>query len=186
MFHQRLVPVVVAVTAAAWLVSCTATERRGLVRTEKLEPYECGSVQRLHTMNGVFLASQPQREDFQHAKDGGIKTIVNLRPHGELDWDEQAYVEGLGMEYQHIPFKSPEELTDDVFDRSRELLNDADRRPLMMHCSSANRVGAVWLAHRVLDGGLPYEEALREAETVGLKLPAYAERARAYIDGKRN
>ena len=51
---------------------------------------------------------------------------------------------------------------------------------MILHCSSANRVGAVWLAHRVLDGGLKYNEALSEAKTVGLKLPAYEERVKEY------
>jgi hypothetical protein len=34
----------------------------------------------------------------------------------------------------------------------------------------------------VLDGGLAYEAALAEAKTVGLKLPAYEEKARDYIE----
>jgi hypothetical protein len=43
-------------------------------------------------------------------------------------------------------------------------LRKPGERPLLLHCASANRVGAVWLAHRVLDGGLSYDAALREAE----------------------
>ena len=35
------------------------------------------------------------------------------------------------------------------------------------------------------DDGLTFEAALEEAKTVGLKLPAYEERARQYIDRKR-
>jgi uncharacterized protein (TIGR01244 family) len=152
---------------------------------EKLEPYQCGKVERLHTLAGVFLASQPTQEDFVTAQEGGIKTVINLRLTEELDWDEEAHVQQLGMEYHHIGFKSPDSLTDEVFDRVRELLTDKDKRPLLIHCATANRVGAVWLAHRVLDGGLPYEDALAEAKTVGLKLPAYETKAREYIERMR-
>jgi uncharacterized protein (TIGR01244 family) len=149
---------------------------------EKLEPYQCGKVQRLHTLGGVFLASQPEKEDFSHAKEGGIKTVLNLREKEELDWDEAELIGSLGMEYVNVPFKTPASLTDEVFDKVRKLLNDKAKRPLLVHCASANRVGAVWLAHRVLDGGKSYDEALKEAKTVGLKLPAFEAKAKDYIE----
>ena len=85
--------------------------------------------------------------------------------------------------YYHISFKTPESLTDKVFDSVRGLLNEKVKQPLIIHCSSANRVGAVWLAHRVLDGGISYDKALTEAKTVGLKLSAYEDKAKAYIAG---
>jgi protein tyrosine phosphatase (PTP) superfamily phosphohydrolase (DUF442 family) len=171
---------------ATWAVLAVAQEGpkkdQPPPKAEKLEPYECGKVQRLHTLSGVFLASQPQKEDFQHAKEGGIKTVVNLRKSAELDWDEEAHVKELGMAYFPFPFQSPKELTDEVFGGVRNLLNDKEKRPLLLHCASANRVGAIWLAHRVIDGGLTYEAALAEAKTVGLKLPAYEEAAKSYIE----
>ncbi len=173
--------VVILSSAAAGDDKSVSKDKKPLAKTEKLEPYECGKAQRLHTLAGVFLASQPHPEDFKLAKDVGIKTVVNLRKKEELEWDEQAHVKKLGMEYKHIPFQSPAELTDIVFDQIRKLLKDKTQRPLLLHCSSANRVGAVWLAHRVLDGGLPYDEALAEAKQVGLKLPAYEEKAKDYI-----
>lgn len=160
-------------------------DHRPLV-TEKLEPYACGQVERVYTLGGVFLASQPTADDFLQAKEGGIKTVINLRHPDEVDWDEAALVKGLGMEYHNLPFKAPDELTDQVFDQARKLLAQEEKRPLLMHCSSANRVGAVWLAHRVLDDGLDYEAALQEAKTVGLKLPAYEEQAHDYIQRNRN
>jgi uncharacterized protein (TIGR01244 family) len=153
-------------------------------KTQKLEPYKCGKVERLHTYDGIFLASQPQRDDFRLAKEGGIKTVINLREKDELDWDEEAFVKDLGMEYHHLPFKSPAGLTDEVFAKARQVLNNKEKKPILLHCSSANRVGAIWLAHRVLDHKLGYEDALKEAETVGLKLPAFADKAKDYI--KRN
>ena len=152
---------------------------------DKLEPYECGNVQRLHVFGGKFLASQPDQADFKTASEAGIKTVINLRGPGELDWDEAAHVQELGMTYVNVPFKAPDSLTDGVFDNVRALLNAQSNQPLILHCSSANRVGAIWLAHRVLDGGISYDEALEEAKTVGLKLPAYTEQAKDYIERQR-
>jgi len=86
------------------------------------------------------------------------------------------------MAYETFGFQQQEELTDAVFDGARKALAPADGAPILLHCSSANRVGAIWLAHRVLDDGLPYGDALVEAETVGLKSSAFRDRAKAYID----
>jgi len=80
-----------------------------------------------------------------------------------------------------VPFDGPEELTDDVFDRVRQVLRDNQDEPLVLHCGRANRVGAVWMVHRVLDDGVGIDKALEEAKAVGLRTPEYIERAQAYI-----
>jgi uncharacterized protein (TIGR01244 family) len=170
-----------ALLATFLLASCSTSGGHKAITTDRLEPYQCGTVQKLHTLGGVFLASQPQPADFEQAREGGIKTVINLRKKDELDWDEEAKVKELGLEYHQVPFKAPTELTDQVFDEVRSLLNDPEKKPILLHCASANRVGAIWLAHRVLDGRLSYEAALAEAKTVGLVLPAYEERAKEYI-----
>ena len=151
------------------------------VTTDKLEPYVCGTITRLHTLGGVFLASQPKPEDFAQAKKSGVKTVINLRHAVEIkDFDEQKVVEAEGLTYVNVPWDGPEELTDAVFDKAREQLKTA-QRPILLHCGSANRVGAVWLPFRVLDGGLTWDEALAEAKTVGLKSPDYEAKAKDYV-----
>jgi uncharacterized protein (TIGR01244 family) len=156
------------------------------VTTEKLEPYACGEIARLHTLGGVFLASQPAADDLRQAEKGGVRTVINLRRADErVGFDEGKLVKSLGLEYVHYPFNGADEMTDDVIDHLRELL-DTVERPILLHCGSANRVGAVWLPYRVLDGGLTYEAALTEAKTVGLMSPAYEERARDYIASRKS
>ena len=146
----------------------------------KLEPYQCGKVQRLHVFGSIFLASQPTQEDFKTAAENGIKTVLNLRTPQELDWDEAALVKKLGMNYVNIPI-TPRTFTDEKIDQARKLLNDSKNRPLLVHCASANRVGAIWLAHRVLDHGLSYQEARKEARTVGLRSPVLEKIVQRYI-----
>jgi uncharacterized protein (TIGR01244 family) len=158
---------------------------KSLPKAEKLEKYECGTVERIHTLGGVFLASQPKPDDFKMAKEGGIKTVINLRQKDELDWDEEAVIKKLGMAYFNLPFKTPAQLSDAVFDEARKILNDKNNKPILLHCASANRVGAIWLAHRVLDHGLSFDDAFKEAETVGLKLPAFKDKAKSYVERKQ-
>ena len=46
--------------------------------TEALEPWTCGTIERLHTQGGVYLASQPAPEDFRDAKLGGSMLADHL------------------------------------------------------------------------------------------------------------
>jgi uncharacterized protein (TIGR01244 family) len=148
---------------------------------ERLEPRTLGGIARLHALGDVLASSQPAPEDFEEIRASGVRTVVNLRTAEEqLDLDERALVTGLGLTYVHLPWNGVERLTDEVFARSRELLESVER-PLLLHCASANRVGALWIPWRVLDGGVPLEEAVAEARTIGLKTAEYEARARDYV-----
>ena len=151
------------------------------LKPQHLESVRVGSIEKLHTINGVFLSSQPFPDDFRLVKCGGVRAVVNLRDEDELDWNESEIVQSAGLEYHNLPFTDAETLTDEVFSQTREILNREDNHPLLLHCKSANRVGAIWLAHRVLDSGLSLSDAEKEATTVGLKSPDYLAKARDYI-----
>ena len=150
-------------------------------KPKKLEPAKCGAVKQLHVLDDIFLAGQPTAEDFQEFKKRGVKSVLNLRTKEEMDFDEAKTLKSLGLEYHHVPIAGPDSLTDENFDKLRKLLNEKQQRPMLLHCASANRVGAMWLAHRVLDGGLTYDAALAEAKTVGLKSPPMEAKAKDYI-----
>ncbi len=151
--------------------------------TDTLEAVDAPGIEKVHSVSGVFLAGQPDESGFDAAKKGGIATVIDLRHDGEIELDERALVEKLGMTYLHLPWNGAEELTDEVFDRAREMLKSAEK-PILLHCKSANRVGAVWLPHRVLDGGLSVDDAVTEAKAVGLKATEYEQKARDYIERK--
>ena len=114
-----------------------------------------------------------------------MRTVINLRQEGELkEFDERKLAGELGFEYVSLPFGSPDELTDAVFDRARELLTSSNKA-ILLHCHSGNRAGAIWLARRVLDDSQSYESALAEAHTVGLATPALEQKAQDYIERHR-
>ena len=146
-----------------------------------LEAKACGAMARLHAVKGVYLGSQPSKEDLAQLKADGLKTVVSLRHANETkDWDEAATARELGLAWVHIPWQGPEQLDDAVFDRAREALRTA-QRPLLVHCGSGNRVGAVWIPFRVLDEGADLEKAATEARTIGLKTPELEAKARDYV-----
>ncbi|MEQ1891624.1 MAG: protein tyrosine phosphatase family protein [Planctomycetota bacterium] len=146
-----------------------------------LEPATLGALKKVSAAGGIWLAGQPSAEDLALLPALGVKTVINLRPAKEqADLDERAHVEGLGLAYVNVPFGSPAELNDGIFDELRRLLG-ATEQPLFLHCASANRVGAVWIPFRVLDQGFELEAAVAEAKSIGLKSPELEAMARDYV-----
>ncbi|HCO27703.1 MAG: hypothetical protein CME31_25060 [Gimesia sp.] len=166
------------------LISCTlpaSAEPDADAKPQELKSISLGQITPLYRSKLVYLAGQPTKEDFRLIQKDGVKTVVNLRTEKELDWDEGGFVRMLELDYVAIPFLTPDTLTPAVFDQCRSVLNDQARHPLILHSASANRVGAIWLVHRVLDDDLDYDAALKEAQQVGLKTTGYIEKAKAYI-----
>lgn len=200
MFIHRITTVAIAAVATALLaVGCESTTEPPVAETAPaiepepvgpaVEPAELGETDRVHICKNVLLASQPAEGDFDLLADKGYRSVLNLRSEPEmtqLDFDQAELLAERDIRYHHIGFRGHHELTDDVFDQVRAVLNDETNHPVLVHCASANRVGAVWLAHRVLDDGLDYETALAEAATVGLRSDALESRARDYIETQRN
>ncbi|MFT7669014.1 MAG: protein tyrosine phosphatase (PTP) superfamily phosphohydrolase (DUF442 family) [Planctomycetota bacterium] len=185
MKFKLLATSLIVLSAACASTDSVADPEHKAITTEQLEVYECGSITRLHTFGGIFLASQPTPEDFEQAKKGGVVTVVNLRHEAEIiDFDEQVVVTELGLNYLPLAWNGPDELTDSVFDESRQIIETVER-PALVHCGSANRVGAIWLPWRVLNEGVSVEEALAEAKMIGMRSPAYEQKALDYIKRKQ-
>lgn len=174
-----------ALVSALMLAGCaanTAAKKPAPPAPAVLEATQCGTIQRVHALGDFLFTSQPAREDFALAKDAGVRTVLNFRHRSELppDFDEKTIVEGLGMTYVWLPWSGEDQLTDEIFDQGRDVLTTGER-PMLVHCASANRVGAIVLVWRVLDHGVPFDQALDEAQRIGMKTPGFERRARAYI-----
>jgi uncharacterized protein (TIGR01244 family) len=150
-----------------------------------LEPLQLGALQRLHARGDLYLSSQPSPADLALLRDRGVVTVIDQRGDAETpELDERAVAAELGLEYHNPAFGGPLPLTDEVLDETRALLRDAPR-PLLIHCASANRTGAAWLAYRILDEGLEPEAALLEAKAVGLRSEQYEQQVLDYVARRR-
>ena len=149
--------------------------------TQSLETAELGSTKNVHTLGNTVFAGQFQQDDIATLKEAGITQIISLRKNDELDWNEAEAVTAAGLKHAAIAFTAPGELTDEMFKQLRDLLGEEEGKT-MMHCGGGNRVGAVWIAHRVLDDGVELEAAIEEAKTIGLKSEPLKERAIEYIE----
>jgi len=170
-----------------FLLSATAV--RAVAADDKKQPTldsdQLGSTRNVHLFGKILLCGQPGAADLALAKKRGIKVVVTLRQPGEVKWDEAAAVKRLGLEFHRFAIGRPDTLTTAIFDGSLRVLANAKKSPVLLHCASANRVGAIWLAHRVVNDGLALEAARKEAKTVGLRTAGYEEKALAYIKSKQ-
>lgn len=117
---------------------------------------------------GVTSGGQPTEEEFRRAAALGYKTVVNLRTDGEeIPFDEPALVEELGMRYVHLPIAGAEGITSENAAALAAILAEAEH-PVLLHCGSGNRVGALFAldAHDRL--GQDAETALQTGLDAGM------------------
>lgn len=123
---------------------------------------------------GLVSAGQPSREQLKTAADAGVKTIVNLCPPGECGWDEAAVVKELGMRYIAVPVGGVEDVTASNAGKLHDIVADQENYPMVIHCASGNRVGALFALRAFHAEGCDPEAAVEKGRLAGLtKLEAH-------------
>jgi protein tyrosine phosphatase (PTP) superfamily phosphohydrolase (DUF442 family) len=131
---------------------------------------------------GVITAGQPDEAQLEQLARGGVEIIADLRAASEdRGFDEPGAAARLGFEYHSIPVIGAS-IGAREFEAVRSLLRTRGTRPILVHCKSANRVGAALIPWLVLDEHRAVEEALVIARNVGLRSAEMARAAIAYID----
>lgn len=128
-----------------------------------------GILNELHVFPGVTSGGQPTAEQLAAAKAAGYKTLVNLRPAAEdPQLDEAAEAAKLGFDYVYLPIAGPADLTEENARKVLALVADPSRQPMVLHCGSGNRVGALVAVGRAKLEGVPAEAALAAGKEAGL------------------
>jgi uncharacterized protein (TIGR01244 family) len=126
---------------------------------------------------GLVAAGRPSPEAVASLKARGFRTVIDLRTPSEPGFaEERAAVEAQGLRYVSVPVAGSSFSGTNV-DAVKAALDQATDGPVLLHCASSNRVGAVWAVLKAREG-MPVEQALEEGKRVGLTSPALAEAAR--------
>ena len=95
-------------------------------------------------VDNLLTAGQPSAADFAALAAAGLKHVINLRPTTEdAGFDEAALAAQLGLGYVVVSVAGPGDLN---LARVRELdaaLTATRGEPVLVHCASSNRVGAL-------------------------------------------
>jgi protein tyrosine phosphatase (PTP) superfamily phosphohydrolase (DUF442 family) len=144
------------------------------------DPVTWGTATRVTRLHHLWFADQPDVAGFEAARAAGVRVVINLRPPSELDWDEKAAVEKLGMAYYNVPVSGPR-FERDVFGHIEELVEANEDVPILLHCSTSNRVGG-WLAtHLVREHNMTVDAALAVGRRAGITKEEVADRVREYV-----
>ena len=131
----------------------------------------------------ITFAGQPDEQALRDAAENGVVAVISLRTDREspsIGFDEPALVRDLGMEFVSIPM-TPSSFNIKDVDRLEQILTEY-RGPVILHCRSANRVGAIWAAYLTRHVGVEKETALQLGRAAGLVKPVMVEATERVID----
>lgn len=99
----------------------------------------------------------------------GFAAVLDLRGPLEGTASEKTQVESAGLRYFNIPVteQAPTDAQVEAFTR---IVEDPANHPILIHCHTANRVGAMWVLYQVRNG-VPVTIAVEEGRAVGLQPP---------------
>ncbi len=139
---------------------------------------EMGSMQTVAYAEELWFGSLPDPETLALAKRRGIERVIDLCSEQARDLQEAA--DAAGLEWLQLPLPEgplpegdragPRTSLDSELDRAvdRVLVQLASPVRTLMFCRDGSRSAALFAIHRVVDQGVPLEQALAEARRVGL------------------
>jgi uncharacterized protein (TIGR01244 family) len=165
---KLLLLVLVTVLSAAACVENSTTETRPSTETTlKVDLETVVRVGNVVPVDGVTTAGQPDVAALSIFAEQGYKTVIDIRTEPEeRGMDEATVINDLGMEYVLFPIDKPDAINFDNATELGRLIDEADG-PVLVHCGSANRVGALFALQKSL-AGADDEAALEYGREAGM------------------
>ena len=129
---------------------------------------------------------EPEPDGFGRIADEGFRSLVSLQTKGEdqkLKPDaERRLVEKAGLTFYHQDV-SGDSLSDEAVDRFRAELERLPR-PVLLHCASGKRSGAMTMMHVGSKQGMSGDQVIEKAESMGFECdtPELEDFVRSYVD----
>lgn len=120
--------------------------------------------------NEKFIsAGQPSDEDFHQLFHKDVKVCVNMRSELEDDFGwERELCQQMGIEYFQLSFFDDQgEVSKENLDKVCDLFEN-NHSAILIHCKTANRIGAWFYYYLIQKKGYTHDNALDEAVTMGL------------------
>lgn len=130
----------------------------------------------------------PETDQIHQASQEGFQSIINMqtddeekklkmKPHEEAQKAKEA-----GLAYLHHPVDG-EKLSEDVVDGFRRKATELPA-PVLVHCASGKRSGAMVMMHIGCDQGMTGDEVIQKAEEMGFECdtPELEKFVRDYVD----
>lgn len=141
-----------AAVMAALVCGAAFSEDKQIASSLKVNLYDVVDAGVVQPVNGITAAGQPDQAALEVFAGNGYSTVIDLRGEQEdRGLDEAAVVEALGMEYITFPITGLEAISFESAGKLDQLIASADG-PVLVHCGSSNRVGALLALRKSLAG----------------------------------
>jgi protein tyrosine phosphatase (PTP) superfamily phosphohydrolase (DUF442 family) len=131
-----------------------------------------------HLRDQIFTSGQPTSMGYKQLRSMGTETVINVLPEQECDPGEPTMVEINNMIYFGLPF-DPENLQRETVYEFAKILKYVEK-PVLIHCSTGNHVGGLWLSYRVLIEKESISNAVTEGRQIGMQ-PAMEEKVLRWL-----
>jgi uncharacterized protein (TIGR01244 family) len=148
----------------------------------ELAPFTAAGCAHCAQAGDLVLGGQPTPGALRALAERGFRTIVSTRAAGELDWDEQAVAESLGMRFVRIPLPLPVAPVTAAQIAALDTVLAASDGPLFLHCAAGTRAAVLWARWLQETRGLDPATILARAESAGVRLVQPA--TRTLLDGR--
>ena len=170
-----------SVLIASFITACVHIEEHKITPDDVSPAQTWGQAVNVTKLKHLYFSDQPDAVALKMASKNGVVAVINLRDPKEMDWDEQAAAQGLGMKYYNIPIITASPSFDPkVIAQIEEAVAAQDHAPVLLHCSSSNRVGA-WLAIHLADKHrMDKEQALAVGRKAGMNKQDLEDRVKLF------
>jgi len=123
---------------------------------------------KVESVDGITSSGQPDEEALRVFADSGYSVVIDMRgPDEDRGMDNfEGAVEATGMEYLAFPVVGADQVSFETAAKLDEVLQGFDG-PVLMHCGSGNRVGAVLALRQSLNGAAD-EESIEFGKDAGM------------------
>ncbi len=120
----------------------------------------------------AVMLDQPAPEQLRQAAGEGFKSLINLRAPEEAGalGDERQQAEAAGLRYVNVAVK-PDALSDELADQVLGYIEQVPK-PVLVHCKTGLRSGAMALMYVATREKLSAAEAIEKGRRLGLTLDA--------------
>ena len=180
--NRFLLAVAVSVVISTSVIAAEP-QPKDRARLDQIEQSLKSDVPRVLCLDNNFATGgQPSEQAFTKVAASGFHSVLSLRAAGEgIDLiKERSLVEKAGLRYFNIPVVSSAPRAEQA-DEFIRLVKEKSNHPMLINCSTANRVGAFMMIYRVLEQGWSEEKALDEALKIGLRGDELKKFAHSYI-----
>jgi uncharacterized protein (TIGR01244 family) len=123
---------------------------------------------KVEPVDGITSSGQPDAAALEVFANSGYGVVIDMRgPDEDRGMDDfEGAVEATGMQYLAFPVVGTEQVSFETAAKLDEVLQGIDG-PVLMHCGSGNRVGAVLALRQSLNGASD-EESIQFGEDAGM------------------